>query len=366
MKDELAKCLGCPSAPCKACPCGTDVGQIIRLAKESNLDEAGRLLFQNNPLSAITSAICPNHEFCAQGCVLSKAGKAVNFATIEHEISVAFLDKISALMKPPPIHERAKKFAIFGSGPAGLAFAFYARLAGHYVTIFEVREKIGGMLQYGIPDIRLDKNLVDKFGELLEKMGVTIVTKCDFLIFNDIRTFDEYVIATGASISKKVNIPGEEHTIPALEFLRSANTEKQDFKKKTIVVVGGGNVAIDCALVAKNSGAKTILCYRKTRDFLKAGQKEIGLAEKMGVQFEFEMNPKRFEEDRVIFETKCKKTDEMKEVEIKADKIIVAVGQKTTQLQIDSAHYIGDCVDGTKTVIEAVASAKQLFNAMFA
>jgi|GEM_PF-131920 len=354
MKEELAKCIGCKITRCNACPCDTDVGGIIRLVKEGKIEEAGKILFDNNPLSAITSAICPNHDFCGKGCVLSRAGKAVNFARIEYEISNQYLDKLLKTATKIPPQENAKNIAIIGAGSAGLAYGFYAIHGGHHVSIFEKENNIGGMLRYGIPTKRFDKSVIDKIENLLKAFGVKIYTNTEFLNSKDY--FDEIIVATGACESKKLDLNGEEKfTIGAINFLRDINSTKPNFKDKNVVVIGGGNVAVDCAIAAMDAGATAMLFYRKSEEFLKAGIKEIDLAKQMGIKLNFNHVPVSFKKYIATFDYH----GQIKET--KADIIVMAIGQNTTKPEISNAHYIGDCVTGTKTVIEAVAGAKKLF-----
>ncbi|MCL2756270.1 MAG: FAD-dependent oxidoreductase [Firmicutes bacterium] len=357
MKNELDKCIGCKVAFCNGCPCGTDVGHIIQLIKSGNLDEAGQLLFFNNPLSAITGAICPSHEFCTKSCILSRKGNPVNFSNIEREISKQYLEKLATGELGIAIQDNlhARHFAVVGGGPAGIAFAFYAILAGHNVVLFERESELGGMLRYGIPDMRLDKSLIDKLENVLvNRMGIRIYKNTEFVSSKDY--FDEIIVATGVGSSKRLDIDGKEHAIGALEFLKEMNTSPCDLTGQNIVIVGGGNVAVDCAIVAKHHGANTTLCYRKSKQDLRAYPKEIEHAEKMGVKFEFWASPSQIKKGKAIFER------DGKEISFCSDKTIIAIGQDITKPEIDGAHYIGDCVTGTRTIIEAVASAKKLLD----
>jgi len=358
MENELKKCLLCPKPFCATCPAGTEVRRIIELVRAGKIEEAGAVLFDNNPLSAITGAVCPNHLYCKGACVLSKKGDAVDFSKVEREVSRQFLEHV------PKTTSRAngKKVLIAGSGPAGLSLSYYLAKAGFSVTIFEKEQKLGGMMRYGIPDFRLDKSLIDKVAERLKSMGVKFRTGMEVDLDNLPKGYDITVLAIGAWVSRKLEIEGEQFSIPGLEFLKHGNC-----KGGNVVVIGGGNVAVDCALTAVALGAAAVdVCYRKDESAMKAYPEEIALAKKKGVNFKFNMVPKRISEEKnvphvIVFD--CFGKEEC----IRADHIIVAIGQTATKDgMLEAANLgknvfaIGDAVTGPSTIVQAVAQAKEL------
>lgn len=371
MKDELNRCLACPRPQCTGCPAGTDVARAIKLVKTGNIDEAGRILFDNNPLSAITSLICPSHLFCKKSCVLDKVGRGVNFAKIEAQVSAHYITHLlnsagfasgtggteaksrtvqatdsspispdlqvpqtSRVLPIPDANPAAQSHLVIGGGPAGMAFAILARRMGHNVTLFERQEKLGGMLRYGIPDNRLDKTLIDKLETYIKHIGINIVNRMP-----PTGDFNHVVVATGARRSRKLGIPGEEYAIGGIEFLDSANKGRAAVPE-TVTIIGGGNVAVDCAIAAATLGARVTVRYRRGPENLRAYPREIQHARELGVVFEFHHTPTEIRDDGTL--------------------TIIAIGQEKTPLEIEGAHYIGDCKNGPGTVIEAVKSAKDL------
>ena len=356
MSKELDKCLMCKNPQCLGCPCGTPVSEVIKLVRTSKIAAAQQALFENNPLSPITCEICPSFRFCQKSCVLSKTPKGgVDFSEIEKNVwSGRWRVKTQVLPR------NGKKVLVIGSGPAGLSSAFYLSKRGFSVEVHEERGRFGGMLRYGIPDFRLDKTKINKIIRILRNMGVIIKSRSavDLNNLQQIKTdggFHGIIVATGAWASKKLKIEGEDlpNVKTAIQFL---TTHHSAFHTPQIIVIGGGNVAVDCALVAAKKGACVKLCYRRGEADMKAYPHEINLAKNGGVVFEFNIAPKRITKDGVFFERGGEETFE------KADLVVVAVGQSSDlkKSEIEGIYYIGDCITGTATVVEAVAAAKDI------
>ena len=156
--DEANRCLQCKVPQCqKGCPISTNIPMAIRLLKENKLDEAGKMLFENNPLTTVCSLVCNHENQCEGHCVLGRKGAPVHFSTIENYISTTYANKMTEGPKP----SNGKRVAIIGSGPAGITIAIILARYGYQVTIFEGKDKIGGVLRYGIPEFRLPKSVLD-------------------------------------------------------------------------------------------------------------------------------------------------------------------------------------------------------------
>lgn len=382
MKEHLEKCLLCPRPSCTSCPAGTQIRDAIKLIRDGKHDEAGALLFENNPLSAITGAVCPNHLYCKSSCVLGRKNNAVDFGKIERVISAKYLDtllnKPSITSAPSP---SSKNVLIAGSGPAGLSLAFYLRRKGYNVTVFEREQEFGGMLRYGIPNFRLDKTLIDKLTAVLTKRGINLVNnkKVDLSNIEAYQAdFDIIVLAIGACVPKNLGLEGEDlpHVWTAVSFLRFSQNPPMLGSFNSAVVIGGGNVAIDCALAAShaNPDAAVKMCYRRAPEDLKCYPEELQLAKERGVELEFHMVPKCIKNDKVVFER------DGKEISVPADLVVTAIGQqalggeqktavetergliKTDEFKtnLENVYAIGDAVTGTQTIIKAVAAAKRL------
>jgi len=378
MEKELEKCLMCKKPLCEVCPAGTPICRVIGLVRDGKIDEAGEVLFDNNPLTAITGAVCPNHLFCKGGCVLGRKRVAVDFACIEAEVSRRYLQNANAANnvfarstcdEAIPTH---KNVLVVGSGPAGIALAYYLNKVGFNVTVCEREEKFGGMLRYGIPDFRLDKSLIDKVIERVKSVGVTFKANCPIDLKNLPSEFDIVVLAIGAGISRSLGIEGEELTVPALEYLKNPK------RGENVIVIGAGNVAIDCTLTAAELGAESVnLCYRRDETAMKAYPEELEHARSKGVVFNYFMVPKKVTHDGVTFDKQGE------EIFMPADKVIVAIGQGAVDLDMcgeynfectqnglvkaeefktnkPNVYALGDAVTGTSTIVQVIGHAKQL------
>ena len=168
---EANRCLQCKKPLCQqGCPVHTPIPQMIALFKENRMMEAGKALFANNPMSLVCAIVCDHEAQCTGHCVLNHKGQPVHFYEIEEFVSDAYLDRMTADRKP----FNGKTAAVIGSGPAGMTVAFILAWSGYGVTIFEEKDRIGGMLQYGIPDFRLPKSILDRYKQRLLDIGVRI------------------------------------------------------------------------------------------------------------------------------------------------------------------------------------------------
>lgn len=391
--DENNRCLQCKKPSCKqSCPVSTPMNEVIGLLRDNKIKEAGKLLFDNNPLSVITGLICPHEEFCEGHCVLTHKLSPIQTGSIENYISEYYLNIVEFKPKINP----EKKVAIIGSGPAGLTMAILLARKGYDITIFESHEKIGGVLRYGIPEFRLPKSILDRYHELLLNAGVKIRPNT---LVGTVITLDEMFrdgykavfVASGTWKPRKLNILGESlgHVYYAIDYLRSPSTHKLGNK---VCVIGGGNVALDCARTAIRKGAKEVtVYYRKGESEMPSSKFEINYAKLDGVNFEFYRSPVEIKDNCVRFDvTNAVENDDEtgKEVYYEADTVIISISQGPRSLIADSTRDLklnklglvvidetgrttkegvfasGDVVTGARTVVEAVAATKIAANTL--
>lgn len=391
---EANRCLLCRNARCQAaCPINTDIPKVISLYKEEKFDEAKEILFENNPFSSVCSLVCDWNSQCKGHCIKGIKGEPIEFYKIEQELSLDYLDKLH-FNKPEP---NGKRIAVVGGGPAGLTVAIILAQKGYQITLFDENPRVGGVLRYGIPDFRLDKGIVDKYEILLKELGVIIrpntligtVISLDQLLKDG---YDAIFVGTGAGKPKELNIKGETmgHVHYAIDYLRSPET--YDFNSK-VIVIGGGNVAIDAARTAKRQGKDVTIYYRKTFENMPANKHEVDDAIKEGVKFEMFKAPVEFVDDGVVFQDTENYTDDSGKTQtriiestdkvVKCDAAIIAVSQTTKKNLVSSSNIelnkwgllvtdskgetsmkgvfgSGDVVSGAKTVVHAIAMAKQI------
>lgn len=398
--EEANRCLQCKNPRCrKGCPVNTSIPEIIQMLLDGKIKKAGETLFNNNPLSVICSLVCPHENQCEGHCILGVKGNPIQISSIENYISDYYLNSITFEKEK----KLEKKVAIVGSGPAGITIAFMLSLKGYDVTIFEAHDKIGGVLQYGIPYFRLPKDILEKLKEKLIELGVKIrpntlvgpVITIDNL-FRD--GYDAIFIGTGVWKPNTLNIKGESlgHVHYAIDYLK--NPDVYNLGEK-VCVIGAGNVAMDVARTALRKGSKEVyVMYRKDVNDMPATKYEIDYAKIDGVQFETFKTPieivdegvKYVRTEKIIDEDGNEKliTIENSEEIFNADSVIVAVSQgpranivsntkgldtditglvmtddcgKTTR---DGVFASGDVVTGAKTVVEAVNLSKKVADAI--
>ena len=310
---EANRCLQCKNQPCvSGCPVNVHIPQFIAHVAKGDFKAAVDEIKETNLLPAICGRVCPQEKQCQAQCTLGKANKSV-----EKSVCIGRLERFVAdwereggkATAPSVAPSTGKKVAVVGSGPAGLTVAADCRRAGHDVTVFEAFHKAGGVMVYGIPEFRLPKDIVAKEVDNLKAMGVkfemnTLVGRTTSVqqILTD-KGFDAAFIGTGAGLPKFFGIPGENYigVFSANEYLTRANLMKAYekgvadtpyYEAKTVVVCGGGNVAMDAARMALRLGAeKVYVVYRRTRVEMPARKEEVDHAEEEGVEFRFLENP---------------------------------------------------------------------------
>lgn len=393
--DEANRCLECKNPTCiKGCPINTPIPEVIKLLKSDRLDEAGRLLFFNNPLTTICSLICNHEKQCEGHCILAKKGNPVHFSAIESYISSAYAPK----MTKGPAESNGKKVAIVGSGPAGLTISIILARYGYQVTIFESKDKIGGILRYGIPEFRLPKKTLDDLQHRhIELKGIKIrpnIRIGDAIGIEDLFRdgYKAVFIGTGVWKANTLHIKGE--TLGNVHFAINYLTNPDVYKLgENVTIIGAGNTAIDVARTAIRNGSRKVTCF-SIDGTVAASNYEYKYAKLEGVQFEYNRKPLEISENGVLF-SKVKKDENGNYVQIKgsedfypSDSVIIAVSQgprnvivsSTTGLNVNERGLLvadeqgktsrqgvfasGDVVNGARTVVEAVAHSKIVAESM--
>lgn len=319
---EAARCLNCKNPLCvQGCPVSIDIPAFIQKIKEGDMKEAGKIIAKYSNLPAVCGRVCPQETQCEGKCILGIKGEAVSIGKLERFVGDWVIENgIEFEIK----ENNNKKVAVIGGGPAGLTAAGDLAKMGYDVTIYEALHKLGGVLSYGIPEFRLPKEkVVDKEIENLYKLGVKVVTNAivgrtftiDELL--DKKGYSAVFIGSGAGLPRFMNIPGENYNgvISANEFLTRVNlmrANKSDYATpikigKRVIVVGGGNVAMDAARTAKRLGAETTVVYRRGEAELPARREEVEHAKEEGIKFHFLVSPTEIigDEKGWVKEIKC-------------------------------------------------------------
>ena len=415
MLEEANRCLNCKNPLCvSGCPVNVDIPKFISLLKDDKVHEAYLEITKQNSFPGICGRVCPQEKQCEGKCIRGIKGESIAIGRLERYAADNVKDELGTIIN----EKNGKKIAIIGSGPAGLACAGEAVKLGFDVTIFEALHVSGGVLSYGIPEFRLPKNIVKKEIDSLIKQGVVI--KNDYVVGRTIKVeellekYDAIFVGSGAGLPRFMNIPGENYNgvMSANEFLTRVNLMKgykDDFdtplkKAKNVVVVGGGNVAMDAARCAKRIGANVTLVYRRGLEEMPARREEISHAKEEGIIFLPLTNPIRINGEKgSVISVTCQKmalgeVDESGRrsfipldlyLDIKCDAIIMAIGnypnpilksatdsfsfsdrsliivdenQKTTN---DKIYAGGDIVTGAATVISAMGAGKKAAKSIY-
>ena len=398
--DDAMRCLQCGTPRCmQGCPVNTPIRDAIRLLLDSKMQQAGELLFQNNPLSLVCCHVCPQENQCEGNCVLGKKGTPVQISAIEQYISEHYL----SIYRPRPSAKTKGRVAIIGSGPAGITIAFLLAQRDYDVTIFEGNPQIGGILRYGIPEFRLPRSVLDKLLSTLRECGVKFRPNTTIgasitveELFRD--GFRSIFMGTGVWRPLKLGIKGESlgNVHYAIEYLRNPDSYSLG---ERVVIIGAGNVAVDVARTALRNGARevTVVCNRDDA-FVTARETELQYARIEGVKFQLNKTAVAFEDEGVIFADTQLQTDENgneyaatqpgTEQLMEADSAIIAISQGPRAVIVSSTGGIdvqknglvatddcgrttrpgifasGDVVTGAKTVVEAVRVSRRVADAM--
>ncbi len=364
--EETKYCLNCKVKPCslKGCPLNNDIPAFIAQAKNGDFEEAFKILTKTTVLPAVCGKICPHYKQCMGSCVRGIKGNSVNIGKIEEYIGKVALEKGYSLVneyteisKEEYEENSKKKVAIVGSGPSGLTAAAFLRRKGFKVTIYEKYNELGGILRRGIPEFRLDKNVLDNTINKILDLGIE--TKYNQELGKNLsmksleENYDAIYIAIGANISTKMNVPGEElNGVFGGNELLEKNLHP-DYKDKKVAIIGGGNVAMDCARTIKRKGAKeVVVIYRRAEEQMPAEKKEIEDAKNEGIEFLFQNNLVKILGNKKVEKIECIKTKlEIKEGETRAipvniensnyeidmDYVVMAVGSKADKEIIEKS-----------------------------
>ena len=293
--------------PCSSnCPAHTDIPSYLSRVRSGNPTEAAWIVMEYNPIPAITGRVCPT--FCEPECHRNEIDEPVAIRCVERSLGDAILNRMTEFFRPPKT-ECGKSVAIVGSGPAGLAAAYYLRKSGHQVTLFERLPEAGGMLFYSIPPYRLPKDVVRKQIQALKGMGIKfevgIHVGKDVSVAELAGRFHAVFLAGGAWKEKPLGIKGEEVALSGLEFLTRVNTGAREIPGRQVAVIGGGNVAIDVARTLRRLGGEPVVIYRRSRDEMPAFRDEVEKAEEEGVDFKFLTLPTEASETNGKIVLKC-------------------------------------------------------------
>ena len=388
--------------PCVSqCPAGVDIPGYVALVAEGRYGDAVRLIRKDNPLPAVCGLICEHP--CEVRCRRTMIDDPINIRGLKRFA----VDHAGDVPLPVPAAATGKKVAVIGGGPGGISAAYYLTLMGHQVTIYEQRKQLGGMLRYGIPNYRLPREELDREINHILSLGIQVKTEVtvgeDPSIGKLRQEYDAVYIAIGAHIDRKIGIEGEDAqgVISAVELLRGiGDGEMPDFTGKDIVVIGGGNVAMDVARSAIRLGAKRLrIAYRRRAVDMTAMREEVEGAVAEGCELLDLHAPLRIEKDengrvaalwvqpQIIGEVKhgrpAPRNSSEPEKRLACDMVIVAIGQgiETREFEkqgipvkrgvIDAMNWSGvnsrditgvfaggDCVTGPATVIRAIAAGK--------
>ena len=360
-KKQSSRCSQCGVPFCQVhCPLSNNIPDWLKLTAEGRLEDAYQLSQSTNNMPEVCGRICPQDRLCEGNCVIEQSGHGtVTIGSIEKYITETAWDK--GWVKPIEVAEELNQsIGIIGAGPAGLACGEELRKKGYQVTIYDRYDRAGGLLIYGIPNFKLEKHVVNRRIKLLEDGGIKFILNFEVgknLSLKKLREkHDAILIATGVYKPREVNIPGNnlKNIFPAMEFLTASNRKglgdkvemfdngTLDAKEKDVIVIGGGDTAMDCVRTSIRQKAKSVKCiYRRDKENMPGSAREVLNAEEEGIEFIWLSSPKEFKgsdkvESLVVDRIKLGEPDESgrrkpliqknSEFEIKADIIIKALG----------------------------------------
>jgi len=313
-KEQSSRCSQCGVPFCQIhCPLSNNIPDWLKLTAEGRLQEAYELSQSTNNMPEVCGRICPQDRLCEGNCVIEQSGHGtVTIGSIEKYITDTAWEK--GWVKPLEIKKELKQsVGIIGAGPAGMACAEELRKFGYQVTIYDRYDRPGGLLIYGIPNFKLEKHIVERRTNLLKKSGIKFIQNFEVgknKTLDQLRKeHDSILIATGVYKAREIEIPGSDlrNIFPAMQFLTASNKKGLGDKVKLfddgtlnaegkdVVVIGGGDTAMDCVRTAVRQKAKSVKClYRRDRENMPGSSREVGNAEEEGVEFIWQTAPKKF------------------------------------------------------------------------
>lgn len=341
--EKVQYCLNCKNPLCRTgCPLGNHIPDFIAQLKEGNFQQAYEILTQTTVLSAVCGRICPHQKQCQGKCVRGIKGEPVSIGDLEAYVGDFALENRDSLLncylkQGMPKEPNNKKVAVIGGGPAGLTASAFLRKQGFQVTIYEKQNKLGGILQRGIPEFRLNKEIVQKAVAQILNLGIQVEYEKELgknITLEELKQkYDAVLLTIGANVPRKMVIPGED-----LEGVYGGNSllEKQnhpDYTNKKVAIIGGGNVAMDCARTIKRLGAsRVVVIYRRSEEEMPAERKEIEDAKKEGVEFLFLNNI-----------TKVLGSNHVEKIECIKTKLVEKEGEnRKVPVDIENSNYVMD------------------------
>lgn len=370
--EEAARCLLCEDAPCSHdCPAGTDPGKFIRSIRFKNFKGAARTIRNNNILGASCAEICPRERLCEKACSRCGIDRPIEIGRLQ-----AFAMEQERVFKMKTLEAGApngKKVLCIGAGPSSLSVAAELAKLGTDVTIVDENEKAGGLLRYGITPSRLSDAVIDQDIDAVKSLGVKFemnkrIEKKDVA---DLSTkYDAIYLGVGLSASKMIpNLQGSDlkGCVTALSFLKNARSQSGKIDKLgRVVIIGGGDVAMDCASTAKQIGADSIyVAFVETMETMPASKKELDYTISLGVPVIPAFKPVKVNGTECVKSVSLQSMDNASTMELAADTVIFAVGQKAEEafngMKREGNIFVGgDFAYGGKTVVEAVRSGKEV------
>ena len=392
--EEANRCLHCKRPMCqKGCPISTSIPQVIQLFQDGKMNEAGQMLFENNPLSVVCSIVCNHEGQCEGHCIRGRKDTPVHFSAIESFVSDLYLDRMVVERAEPNGH----MVAVIGAGPAGITVAVELAKAGYEVTIFDSKERVGGVMRYGIPDFRLPRTILDRYAARLEQMGIKFranTTIGGALEIHDLIRdgYESVFVGTGVWRPKTLGMRGE--SLANVHFSVDYLADPSAFDLgETVAVIGVGNSAMDVARTALRHGARHVTMYARSKH-VSASSDELAYAQLEGAETVYGKAITLITEEGPVFKTAI--FDENDKVvgyqeeldQRKVDSTVISISQgpknklllttpglegsdrgllvtdENGMTSVPGVFAAGDVVTGSKTVVHAVAAAKQVAASM--